>query len=539
MQYLKTDKLTFEYIGQETPLFENINLEINKNDKIGLIGKNGCGKTTLFNLLQGNLAPSSGAIHFRNSAHAGTLPQEIKIKNGITVKDFLWTAKPGLLGLKQTIDTTEDFSKQEALDTLADFEEKGGYVFEANFEKQLSVFELSPEFLERSVSTLSGGEKTKVALCRLVLSEPDFLLLDEPTNHLDLETLLWLEDYLKKIRMPFVVISHDRKFLDNCVTQVWELEGGELRSYSGNYSLYKEEKDKEFALQMHQYETQQKKLKQLKKTASERRKWAGSYQAETGKDGNAPVFEMITNPAKHAMKRARNVEKRMDMMIEREEAKKPHIEKKRGLIFEDSDLKNKFVLRVSDLSTAFGDTPVFQSLNLTLQNSARLAITGKNGSGKTTLLNILTSGIRDYDGNFTWVPGARIGYYTQEHKNLDLESTALEEVLQGRVDMQTEARTILGCLNLKKDKVTEKIRHFSIGERSKVALAKIILSDANVLILDEPTNHLEIAAREALEDALLAFKGTVVFVSHDRYMRNRVATEIFDMDTLQHHKEVL
>ncbi|NHZ86195.1 MAG: ATP-binding cassette domain-containing protein, partial [Planctomycetia bacterium] len=238
--------------------------------------------------------------------------------------------------------------------------------------------------------------------------------------------------------------------------------------------------------------------------------------------GNARKYEDVTNQGKKAMKRAKNIEKRIEIIIKKEEAKKPFIEKERKLSLHDSKLKNKIVLSVEKLSKIFEDNFILDDINFEVRNGDRLSIKGKNGSGKSTLLKIITNNMTQSGGLFNWAPKVKIGYYAQEYENLDLNSTILEEVIQGNIREQTQARIILGCFNIEKDDVNRKISTLSIGEKSKTALAKIIYSDSNVLVLDEPTNHLEISAREAFEDALMKFNGTVIFVSHDRYFSDKI-----------------
>jgi len=529
MQYIKANNLKFCYETQSENILEDVPFEVINSSRIGLIGKNGCGKTTILKLLKGEITQIAGNIYFRKDLIFGFLPQEINLSENISVSDFLWKVYPTLFELKMKMDNLQNFSEQEIVEIYAEFEKNRGYKFESRFEKTLSQFELDSEMLNRSLSSLSGGEKTKIAFCRIMLNEPDILLLDEPTNHLDIKTLNWLESYLQKISIPFLVISHDRRFLDNCVNEIWELENKNLTTYSGNYSFYKNEKETELNRKMHQYEIQKRKIKQLKNTLTQRRSWALNHQAQTGKEGYAPVYETIVNPAKSAMKRAKNIETRIHKEIAKEESEKPFIEKKRKIQIHDSDLKSRFILKAENLGKSFGSKNIFQNLSFTVRNHSRLAINGVNGSGKTTLLKILVGEISEFEGIFSWNPQTKIGYYSQEFENLNPDNAIIEEVIQGNYEIQSEARTILGCLNIRKNKVHQKINSLSIGERSKTALAKIIVSNANVLLLDEPTNHLEISAREALEDALIKFNGTVIFVSHDRYLQGKLATEFLEL----------
>ena len=521
MDLIKCNKIYFSYETQAENLLENISFEISDKDKIGLIGKNGSGKTTILKLFSKAILPDRGEIFFRKNIRIGLLPQELKFAQHITIEEYLWQTKSNLAKLKKIIDNPDKIPNDKIVNIFAEYEEKGGYHFEIELEKQLDKFDLN--FPHKPIKNLSGGEKTKLGLCKIILSKPTLLLLDEPTNHLDMKSLSWLENYLAALSIPFLVISHDRKFLDNCVNQIWEIENKQLKIYSGNYSFYKKEKENDFKRRLHQFETQKKKIKKLKATLNQRKGWALKHQAQTGKEGYAPVYEMVTNFAKSAMKRAKNIETRIQKEIKKEESQKPFIEKKRKIHLTDSHLNTKFILKVENLSKSFGTKTLFKNLSFSVSNNERLAITGDNGAGKTTLLKILTGKIKDYQGQFFWNPQVNIGYYSQEFENINFEKTIIDELTNGDKSLQTKARTILGSLNIRNDKVFDKILHLSIGERSKVALTKILMGKHNVLVLDEPTNHLEISAREALEEALLDFKGAIIFVTHDRYLQEKLA----------------
>ena len=518
--------ISFKYEDSTENILENICLTFNSNSKIGLIGRNGCGKTTLFKLLLGFEKTNDNQFESVKKLQKGYLPQELRIEKVVSLEDYFLSLNPPLQATKKKIN--EHYSGFKPLDDvsltkeLSTFENLNGYNFEIKLDKMLDKFEMGSIDLSRKVSTFSGGEKTKLAMIRILMHEPDILLLDEPTNHLDLTQLEWLERFLNDTNIPFITISHDRRFLDKTVSTVWEIEDKGLRIFSGNYSFYKYEKETEFNQQMHEFESQQKKIKQLKKTQNQRKNWANSYQGETGASGNARTYEDVTNHGKKAMKRAKNIEKRIEIIIEKEEASKPFIAKKRKLILHDSELKNKTMLNVIKLCKKFENNLVLDNINFEVRNGDRFAIKGKNGSGKSTLLKIITSNIMQSSGLINWAPKVKIGYYAQEYENLDLNNTIIEEVIQGKIREQTQARTILGCFNIEKDDVNRRISALSIGEKSKTALAKIIFSESNVLVLDEPTNHLEISAREALEDALMKFNGTIIFVSHDRYFCDKI-----------------
>lgn len=518
--------ISFKYENSSKNIFENITLTFNSKSKIGLIGKNGCGKTTLFKLLLGIEDTKNGQGKPVKKLKIGYLPQELSIDETISLEDYLWSLNFSLHATKKKI--RDHYSGLNSIDNilltnaLSKFENLNGYNFEVKLDKLLDKFELSRDDILRNMSTFSGGEKTKLAMLRILLDEPDMLLLDEPTNHLDLTQLKWLEHFLNDTKIPFITISHDRRFLNKTVTTIWEIENKKLKQYSGNYSFYKHAKETEFKQKIHEFESHQKKIKQLRKTQGQRKAWASSYQGETGSGGNAPVYEDVTNKGKKVMKRAKNIEKRIEKIIEKEEAQKPFISKERKLLLNDSKLKNKVVLSVINISKQFDNNVVLKNINFDVENGDRLAIKGKNGSGKSTLLKIITKNLLPTDGAINWAPKVKIGYYAQEYENLNLDNTIIEEVLQGNTEEQTQARTILGCLNIEKDEVNRKISTLSIGEKSKTALAKIIFSESNVLVLDEPTNHLEISAREAIEDALMEYNGTIIFVSHDRYFCDKI-----------------
>ena len=284
-------------------------------------------------------------------------------------------------------------------------------------------------------------------------------------------------------------------------------------------------------MKIHKYQVYTKKIKKLKKTMIARKDWALDHQGQTGTEGYAPIYESIVNFSKTAMKKAKNLETRINKEIEKAEKEKPFIEKKRKVKIHDSIIKTKFILKVNNLRKNFGDNVVLKNLTFNLKYGDKLLINGVNGSGKTTLLKILSGKIANYSGSVLWSPQINLGYYSQEFENLNFNNSVIYEVTKMKAELQTKARIILGCFNLSKDDVFKKIRNLSIGERSKVALAKIILSNQNVLILDEPTNHLEIVAREALEEALINFKGAIIFVSHDRYFQKKIANRFLNIET--------
>lgn len=529
MEYIRANKISFCYKSQTEDVLTDISFSVNDKSRIGLIGNNGCGKTTVLRLISGEREPHSGNISISKDVKTGYVPQEITLDDSRTMSEYLWQSRPKFHQINNSLKQA-DQSSPEYANLISEYYELGIDHFEIEIEKIMAGFNLDSSLLSLELSKLSGGEKTKVALASLLLCGAELMLLDEPTNHLEIKSLSWLEEYLQNCGIPFIAVSHDRRFLDNCVNEIWELYDKDLTVFSGNYSFYKEYKEKERKRLQSEYESQKKKIRQLKEAAQLSRQASASHQAQTGKEGNAPVYESIGNEAKKAMMPAKRLEKRIRMMIEKEEAQKPFVEKERRISLHGDELKNPVVLTAEKLAKRFGDHPVFDDLNMNVKNGVKMGIIGPNGCGKTTLLRILNGLEKASSGSYRWAPRVKIGYYSQEHENLDSSKTILEEVLQGRYAEQTMARIILGRLNIRRDMVHQKIGKLSVGERSKVALAKILFSDFNILIFDEPTNHVELSAREAFEEALENYNGTVLLVSHDRYLLERITTEIFDME---------
>lgn len=539
MLLIKSVNLSFKYPGQIENLFENLDVSIYQNQKIGLIGLNGSGKSTLLEIFRGNLQPDKGTLHSLNKIKIGYLPQEIRDEGGGNVEQYLWSANPKLSELKNKTNQIQDWTKPQNLEIYSDFENLGGFKFQVDIEKIVTKFEILPQILNKPVNTLSGGEKTKMGLARVLLTKPDLLLLDEPTNHLDLETLFWLENFLIDCSISHLVVSHDRKFLNNCVDQIWELKNKKITVYSGNYSFYKRQKELEFFHLVEKQQQLSQKIKQLKKVYQQKINKVKSFESfkqersvsKTGafckRDAGSGSSRLKT---KKMAKSAQSVKTKLEKLHDEISSAKPEKNKKRNISFNQANNKSKFVLKVENLSKSFEGKKVFKDLSFAVKTGVNFQITGKNGSGKSTLLKILTGFISDFQGTYLWNPQADIAYYSQDHHNLSLTESALTEVTGGNRSMENKARILLGCFNLTGDKVFKKIEQLSVGEKSKVLLAKIILSSANVLILDEPVNHLEIASREALEEALINYSGTIIFVSHDRYFTEKLSPSIFCLD---------
>ena len=538
MEIIRGRNISFKFDDQVDDLLEGISFSLDERKKVGLIGDNGSGKTTLLHVIRGVLPLDRGELTIRKGTTVAFLPQEVSFGAEARIRDFLWQARGEVCESRKRLDALDESSPAYA-DAVNEYYAGGGDAFEALVEKILAGFGIDHGRLADPIVSLSGGEKTKIALARILLCDPDVMLLDEPTNHLEIESLAWLEEHLRAGDVPYIIVSHDRRFLDNCVNEIWELHNKSLRMYSGNYSFYKITREREFARQQRQYETQHKKIEQLQAAARQRRqdadrmekfKFSRSVTKRGGickrDDGSGKGSVRMTA----GMRAARAVERRIQRMMEKERADKPFAEKDRRISFSAQPLSGKFILRVENLGMRFDSRYVFRNVTFAVRVGVKIGIIGRNGSGKTTLLKIITANLSGYDGAYCWSPQVKIGYYSQEHETLDMTHTILQEVLQGNYQDQTRARTILGRLNIRGDKVNQAVGTLSLGERSKTALAKILFSDANILVLDEPTNHIELSAREAFEEALGEYDGAVLIASHDRYLLDRITDEIFDIE---------
>lgn len=502
-------------------IIDNISFRLDAHSRVGLVGDNGAGKTTLLKLISGTWKPD-GII--KKEMLIGLLAQEVENQN-CRVMDLLYRYSKELLTLREKIEkyNGDDYS------IFTDYQDLGGWDFEVQLEKLLDRFKFKKTDIYRVVSELSGGEKTKINLIALLLQKPDIMLLDEPTNHLDLETTIWLENYLKNQRVPYLLVSHDREFLDKTVTTIWEIDSGKLEEFPGNYSFYKKSKDDKYNLELHLHEQQQKKINKLNKSLKSRKSWGLSHQGETGPNGYAPIYEDVKNRAKDTMRNAKVMESRINLLIEKEEKKKPVLKEPARIIFEEMDTRyGKNCLALENLEKSFNRT-LFQDLNIVVKHGDKLAITGLNGSGKTTLLKMIMGFDKDYSGRIVIPRNLKMSYFSQEFDNLNYSNTILNEVSREILYNQGNIRKSLASIGFKGEEVFRKVSDLSSGEKSKVALVKAMLSHSQLLILDEPTNHLEIRTREVVEEALKNYKGTVIFVSHDRRFIKNVATKKYSL----------
>ncbi|PEI73544.1 ribosomal protection-like ABC-F family protein [Bacillus wiedmannii] len=503
-------------------IFENISLEIKNGERVGLVGRNGSGKTTIFQLLNGMESLDAGAIHMKKGTRIGHVAQIPKFDEGMTVYDVLSSAFKTEKELeremraleKDMAEEREPSALQKLMERYGVIQEKfaflGGYEIEANLMKVangLQVTELFPRpFLE-----LSGGEQTKVSLAYMLLQKPDLLLLDEPTNHLDLFAVEWLEQFLKEYNGTVMVISHDRYFLDEVVTKIFDLEDGEIHVYHTNYSQFVDEKEERLLQEFQAYQEQQKKIKKMKEAIKRLREWANQ--------ANPP------NEGLH--KRARSMERALERI---EKLKKPILERKQmGLQFEGQERSGKDVVVMKEVSKGFAGHPLFNEANLHVRFQERAAIVGRNGTGKTTLLKLLLEEIKPDAGEIRIGSSVKIGYLSQ-HAYGNMKSNVLEAFREYVAVTEGEARHILAKFLFYGPAVFKKVTQLSGGEKMRLRLAQLMYQDINFLILDEPTNHLDIESREVLEEALEQYNGTILAVSHDRYFLNKLFEKTYWID---------
>ncbi|MDA1774974.1 ABC-F type ribosomal protection protein [Bacillus cereus] len=503
-------------------IFENISLEIKNGERVGLVGRNGSGKTTIFGLLTGMESLDAGAIHMKKGTRIGHVAQIPKFDEVLTVYDVLSSAfkvekelEKEMHALEKNMaEEQEQSSLQKLMERYGVIQEKfaflGGYEIEANIMKVANGLQVTDLF-SRVFTELSGGEQTKVSLAYMLLQKPDLLLLDEPTNHLDLFAVEWLEQFLKEYTGTVMVISHDRYFLDEVVTKIFDLEDGEIHVYHTNYSQFVEEKEERLLQEFQAYQEQQKKIKKMKEAIKRLREWANQ--------ANPP------NEGLH--KRARNMERALERI---EKLKRPILERKQmSLQFEGQERSGKDVVVMKEVSKGFAGRPLFEQANLHVRFQERAAIVGRNGTGKTTLLKLLLEEINPDAGEIRIGSSVKIGYLSQ-HTYGNLKSNVLEAFREYVAVTEGEARHILAKFLFYGPAVFKKVTQLSGGEKMRLRLAQLMYQDINFLILDEPTNHLDIESREVLEEALEQYNGTILAVSHDRYFLNKLFEKTYWID---------
>ncbi len=498
-------------------ILDKISFHIEDHEKTAIVGINGAGKSTLLKIIMGELTPDSGEVIISRGKTIGYLAQHQDIHSESTIYEEMMKVRENVVRIYDKLRQLELDMKQADEDKLPEmyaaydrlnhaFEQENGYALQSEVTGVLKGLGFSEEDFNKKVSSLSGGQKTRISLGRLLLTKPDIILLDEPTNHLDMKSIAWLETFLQNYKGAVIIVAHDRYFLDRIVTKVVEIENHRARMYSGNYSAFAEKKAQIRDAELKAWMNQQQEIK---------------HQEEV-------IAKLKSFNREKSIKRAESREK---MLEKTERIEKPQeVNAYMHLSLTPDVQSGNDVLHIEGLSKAFGDQRLFSNINIDIKRSEKVALIGDNGTGKTTILKIINQIITADKGLIHLGSNVHIGYYDQEHQVLDMNKTIFDEISDTWPSMtHTRIRNVLAAFLFTGDDVFKYIRDLSGGERGRVSLAKLMLSDANLLILDEPTNHLDIMSREILENALRSYSGTVLFVSHDRYFINQVATRILEL----------
>lgn len=502
-------------------ILKDASFHIEEREKAALVGINGAGKSTLFKIIVGEMTADTGEVILSKGKTLGYLAQHQDLTGDLTIYEEVLQAKQDLIRMEERLRALEEEMKHEQGERLEElmntytrlshtFELENGYAYRSEVVGVLKGLGFEPEEFDKKVSTLSGGQKTRVALGRLLLTKPDVILLDEPTNHLDMESIAWLEGYLLNYSGAVFIVSHDRYFLDRVVTKIVEIDAGKVTTFEGNYSAYSQKKAMLREAAYHAWMNQQQEIR---------------HQEEV-------IAKLKSFNREKSIRRAESREKMLDKM---EVLEKPsEVRADMRIRLEPRVTSGNDVLRVSNLSKSFPGQPLFSDLNFEIRRGERVAIIGNNGTGKTTILKILNGVVAPDGGQIELGTKVQIGYYDQEHQVLHMDKTIFQEISDTYPYLtNTEIRNVLAAFLFTEDDVFQPIHTLSGGERGRISLAKLMLSNANFLILDEPTNHLDIVSKEILEQALRDYTGTVLYVSHDRYFINQTATRILELTNRQ------
>lgn len=501
-------------------ILESISFSINEGDKLGIVGVNGAGKTTLFRIITGDYKPDSGGVYISKDKTIGVLDQNLNFNESGTILNEMLLSFTELMETENKLDQMHleiesgntDIAEEYA-SLLDKFNQDGGYEFRSRCKGILKNLGFTEEFWDLRISSLSGGQKTRLALARLLINEPDILMLDEPTNHLDMNALYWLESFLKSYRKTVLIISHDRYFLDSITNKILEVENKKSKLFNGNYTQYVNQKAIDRELQEKHYKNQQKEIKRIEEMIAQFRRWG----------------------TERAHKIAENKQKSLDRM-EKVDAPETLPDSIR-LRFNKSGESGNDVLMIRKLSKSYPNNVLFRDINVDIFKNENVFIIGDNGCGKSTLIKIIAGKMEPDDGKIEYGYNVKIGYYDQENQELDESNTVIDELWNEYSHLtQTEIRNALALFLFRGDDITKSVSVLSGGERARLTLTKLILAKMNLLILDEPTNHLDINSREALEKALLNFDGTIIAVSHDRYFINKFSTRILDFNAAEKYK---
>lgn len=538
---LKAKDIGMELQGK--PLFEGIHLEVAEGERIALYGRNGMGKSTLLSILAGERQPTNGTVEavLPRERWGWMRQQDEPDESEMTALEMvrsrsessLWELKQQLAAIEKQMQATD----ADAMDRLVEqygnllerYESGGGFQWETEVEKAMTMLGIGPDVWPVPYKELSGGQKTKVMLGALLVRNPKFLLLDEPTNHLDSESLVWLEQWLvSSYKGTVLFVSHDREFIDRVATTVCELSAIELRRYRGGYTDYRREKERELREQETLYRKQELARKALEESIRRYEEWFHKAHNSAG-DGDVRITASYYKAkAKKNISRYHAKEKALER-LEAERVDKPRSDPKLKMELEAENIGARTLLRVKEMSFGFGDRLLFDRFSFQLNRGDRLAVRGPNGSGKTTLLKLLLGEITPTEGTVAWHPAVKIGYFSQQLEGLEDDMTLLDSLLAIPGMTQSHARTLLGCFLFRRDDVFKQIGQLSMGEKCRTAFLKLYFSGAHLLVLDEPSNYLDVDTREVIEEVLVRFPGAIALVSHDRYLVRKVANRLLTL----------
>ena len=516
---IQLNNVTKNFVVNE--IFSNVKLEINDKDRVAIVGRNGAGKSTLLKIISGAISFDSGERTISKNTTVGYLSQEFIVREDLSIYEEMITCFDEIITLEAELEklsfelTPENIeSNPMLLDKYDRLQNEvlthKDYHYKSKIESVLYGLDFSKEVFDKKISTFSGGEKTRLSMAKLLLSEPDLLVLDEPTNHLDMENVAWLENYLSSYNGAIVIVSHDRYFLDKVVNVVYNLEFGKLKKYVGNYSKFLVQYEEDYEKQLKEYTSQQKDIKKLEEFVQKNIVRASTSKMAKSRQKVLDKMELIDNPKKD--------------------------DKAAGIEFLIKEQSGRDVLTISDLQVGYNGTKIGQNYNFAVYKGDRIAIVGRNGIGKSTLIKTIAKRHKGISGAVQYGSKVSLGYYDQKQAEFESSKTILNELWDEYPLMkEAEVRTVLGRFLFRGDVVLKIVRDLSGGEKARLQLAKLMLEKNNLLILDEPTNHLDITSKQVLEEALKNYEGTILFVSHDRYFINKIANKVLDITENGHN----
>ena len=516
---IQLNNVTKNFVVNE--IFSNVKLEINDKDRVAIVGRNGAGKSTLLKIISGAISFDSGERTISKNTTVGYLSQEFIVREDLSIYEEMITCFDEIITLEAELEklsfelTPENIENDPTL--LNKFDRLQNevlthkdYHYKSKIESVLYGLDFIKEVFDKKISTFSGGEKTRLSMAKLLLSEPDLLVLDEPTNHLDMENVAWLENYLSSYNGAIVIVSHDRYFLDKVVNVVYNLEFGKLKKYVGNYSKFLVQYEEDYEKQLKEYTSQQKDIKKLEEFVQKNIARASTSKMAKSRQKVLDKMDLIDNPKKD--------------------------DKAAGIEFLIKEQSGRDVLTISGLQVGYNGIKVGQSYNLSVYKGDRIAVVGRNGIGKSTLIKTIAKRQKEISGSVQYGSKVSLGYYDQKQAEFESSKTILNELWDEYPLMkEAEVRTVLGRFLFRGDDVLKIVRDLSGGEKARLQLAKLMLEKNNLLILDEPTNHLDITSKQVLEEALKNYEGTILFVSHDRYFINKIANKVLDITDNGHN----